>query len=335
MVRYLNAHPDADVLYSDEDKLDLAGARCDPYFKPDWSPDHFLTCMYTCHFMVIRRTLLDGDRRVPRGLRGGAGLRPAAAADGAHHEDPPHPARALPLAQAAGVDRQCRAGQAVGARRRAGSRWKTTCGARGADAEVLPGGLPGRVPDQAADSRHAAGVDRDPDRRRATAPCGARRSTCCAAAIRSVVEKTAYRHYELIVVADAAGVLPGDASGRWKAPQHQVLRFERLGLFNFSAKVNAGVAASSGEHVLLFNDDLEVTSPEWLTAMLEYSQEPEIGAVGAKLLYPDGRLQHVGMVLGVAGVAAHAFHQHPGVVARLRGQRRDGAQLLGRDRRPA
>ena len=67
--------------------------------------------------------------------------------------------------------------------------------------------------------------------------------------------------------------------------------------------------------MLLFNDDLEVISPDWLTAMLEYSQEPDIGAVGAKLLYPDGRLQHIGMVLGVAGLAAHAFHQHPGVSA--------------------
>ena len=133
-----------------------------------------------------------------------------------------------------------------------------------------------------------------------------------AGAIRSVVAKTDYPHYELIVVADAAGVLP-ETERALDGTKHQVLRFERLGLFNFSAKVNAGVAAASGDHVLLFNDDLEVTSPDWLTAMLEYSQEPEVGAVGAKLLYPDGRLQHVGMVLGVAGVAAHAFHQHPGV----------------------
>ena len=94
-----------------------------------------------------------------------------------------------------------------------------------------------------------------------------------------------------------------------------VLPFSRLGLFNFSAKVNAGVSASSGEHVLLFNDDLEVISPDWLSSMLEYSQETDIGAVGAKLLYPDGRLQHIGMVLGVAGLAAHAFHQYPGVSA--------------------
>ena len=59
VVRHINAHPDVDVLYSDEDKLDLLGARCDPYFKPDWSPDHFLTCMYTCHFMVMRRSVLS------------------------------------------------------------------------------------------------------------------------------------------------------------------------------------------------------------------------------------------------------------------------------------
>jgi GT2 family glycosyltransferase len=131
-------------------------------------------------------------------------------------------------------------------------------------------------------------------------------------AIRSVVQKTAYDAYEFIIVADAAGV-PATTTRALEGTRHTVLSFSRLGLFNFSAKINAGVSASSGEQVLLFNDDLEAISPEWLSAMLEYSQEPAIGAVGAKLLYPDGRLQHIGMVLGVAGLAAHAFHQYPGV----------------------
>ena len=75
------------------------------------------------------------------------------------------------------------------------------------------------------------------------------------------------------------------------------------------------MAASAGEHVVLFNDDLEVVDAEWLSAMLEYSQEAAVGAVGAKLLYPDGRLQHVGMLLGVNGIAAHAYHQHPATIA--------------------
>ena len=59
VVRHLNQHPDADMLYSDEDKLDLEGRRCDPYFKPDWSPEHFFSCMYTCHLMAVRRRLVE------------------------------------------------------------------------------------------------------------------------------------------------------------------------------------------------------------------------------------------------------------------------------------
>jgi GT2 family glycosyltransferase len=137
-----------------------------------------------------------------------------------------------------------------------------------------------------------------------------------AQAIRSVVEKTAYREYELVLVLSANGTpgpLPETTVRALDGTRHRVITLERLGLFNFSASINAGAAAALGEHLVLFNDDLEVISPEWLTALLEYSQEPGVGAVGPKLLYPDGRLQHVGIVLGVAGVAAHAYHQHPGV----------------------
>ena len=310
VVKYLNAHPDADVLYSDEDKLDLAGTRCDPYFKPDWSPDHFLTCMYTCHFMVIRRTLLAEIGGFRQGYEGAQDydllLRLMERTAKIHHVPRVlYHWRKLPESTAS-------AGQA--------KPWALDAGRlaledyvrrTGADAEVLPGGFPGvyRVRRRIRGAPLVSIV----------IPTAARYRTVrgaqvdmLAAAIRSVVGKTEYREYELIVVADAAGVLP-ETQRALEGTRHQVLHFERLGLFNFSAKVNAGVAASSGAHVLLFNDDLEVTSPEWLPAMLEYSQEPAVGAVGAKLLYPDGRVQHVGMVLGVAGVAAHAFHQHPGV----------------------
>jgi GT2 family glycosyltransferase len=107
--------------------------------------------------------------------------------------------------------------------------------------------------------------------------------------------------------------LPDSTLAALAGTRHRIVTRERLGLFNFSASINAGAAAAAGEHLVLFNDDLEVIAPEWLTAMLEYSQEPGVGAVGAKLVYPDGRLQHIGIVLGVVGVAAHAFHQHPGV----------------------
>ncbi len=70
MVKALNEHREADVVYSDEDKLDLAGARCDPYFKPDWSPDHFLACMYTPHLLMARRSLIDAVGAFRAGYEG-------------------------------------------------------------------------------------------------------------------------------------------------------------------------------------------------------------------------------------------------------------------------
>jgi GT2 family glycosyltransferase len=114
-----------------------------------------------------------------------------------------------------------------------------------------------------------------------------------------------------VIVADASGVQPSTHRAL-AGTRHRVVVHSADGPFNFSRKINEGVAASTGEHIVLFNDDLEAIDGEWMTAMLEYSQEPDIGAVGAKLLYPDGRLQHVGIVLGVNGIAAHAYHQHPG-----------------------
>jgi O-antigen biosynthesis protein len=310
VVVHLNAHRDADVVYSDEDKLDLQGARCDVFFKPDWSPEYFLTCMYTCHLMVIRRELVMEVGGFRKGYEGAQDydllLRMMERTNRIEHIPRVlYHWRKLPQSTAS-------AGLAKPWALDAGRLALEDYTRRNAiDAEVLPGGghglyrirrairgkpLVSIVIPTAGRLRNVNGVPVD----------------LLANAIRSVVEKTSYREYELVLVADSAGV-PSTTARALEGVRHQVVRFERVGLFNFSAKVNAGAAASSGDHVLLFNDDLEVISPEWLSAMLEYSQEAEVGAVGAKLLYPDGRLQHIGIVLGVAGLAAHAFHQHPGV----------------------
>lgn len=309
VVKYANAHPDADVIYSDEDKLDLRGERCDPYFKPDWSPEHFLATMYTCHLMVVRRDVLADVGGFRAGYEGAQDydllLRIMDRTSKIYHlprvlyhwrkhaQSTASVAQAKPWALDAG-----RAALEDYVRRNS------------VDGEVLDGGAPGLyrvrrkirkrplvsiVIPTAGKLREVAGTAVD----------------LLAQGIGSVVRQTAYDSYELVVVADSAGV-PSTTERALAGTRHVVLRFDRPGPFNFSAKINAGAAAASGEHLVLFNDDLEVISPEWLTAMLEYSQEPEIGAVGGKLLYPDGRLQHIGMALGVAGVAAHAFHQHPG-----------------------
>jgi GT2 family glycosyltransferase len=129
-------------------------------------------------------------------------------------------------------------------------------------------------------------------------------------ALRSVVQKTAYANYEILVVDN--GRLSDESRAFLDGVPHRRVSYSYDGPFNFAHKLNFSVGHARGRQLLFFNDDLEVIASEWLTAMLEYAQQPAIGAVGPKLLFPDGRLQHIGAVLGVCGVAAHAFHMHPG-----------------------
>ncbi len=335
VVRHFNARPDADVFYSDEDKLDMSGTRCDPYFKPDWSPEHFESCMYTCHFMVIRRSVVDEVGGFRTGYEGAQdydlllriidrpGDRPG---DRPDRETPSRATRGretmvhhiprilyhwrkLPESTAsAGLAKPW----ALDAGRLA---LEDHVRRTALDADVLPGGAPGvfRVRRRIRGTPLVSLIIPTAGRPRTA---GGKTIDLLAQAIRSVVDKTAYEHVELVLVLSGdqtTGTLPETTERALAGTRHRVVRLERLGLFNFSASINAGAAAAGGEHLLLFNDDLEVISPEWLSAMLEYSQDPDVGAVGPKLLYPDGRLQHVGIVLGVAGVAAHAFHQHSGV----------------------
>ena len=82
--------------------------------------------------------------------------------------------------------------------------------------------------------------------------------------------------------------------------------------FNFSAKINLGAVHSEGEHLLLLNDDIEVITPDWIERMVMYSAMPEIGAVGGRLLWEDGRLQHVGVALRTTASPGHLYHGFAG-----------------------
>jgi GT2 family glycosyltransferase len=134
------------------------------------------------------------------------------------------------------------------------------------------------------------------------------RATTCLVVecVRSIRQRSTWADFEVLVVADRQapeGV--SEALGRLGA---EVLPFP--GPFNFAASVNAGAAAARGIHLLLLNDDTEVISPDWLQRLLEHSQQPQVGAVGATLLFPNGRLQHAGIHL-LGGKALHAFYGYP------------------------
>jgi GT2 family glycosyltransferase len=95
-------------------------------------------------------------------------------------------------------------------------------------------------------------------------------------------------------------------------PRIRTVTCETTGPFSFAATINCAARHATGDHLLLLNDDTEVIAAEWMRAMLEFSQQPDIGAVGAKLLFPDGRLQHTGVVVGIGGGACHVLSGHPG-----------------------
>ena len=304
VVRYLNAHPDADVIYSDEDKLDESGQRCEPYFKPDWSPELFLNYMYTCHLMVVRRSLVEEVGGFRRGFEGAQDydllLRLMEKTPRIHHIPRVlYHWRKSPASTASSSDVKPWALEA--GRRALEEHAKRT----GLPAEVLPGPHAGMYRVRRSIQSEPLVSIVIPTR---GLPHGSR-GDLLAQCLRSL-EKTSWRKFEVIVATDDRE-LSAAAKYALEPLPHTILDYPARVPFNFSHKVNEAVRSARGEHVVLFNDDLEVTSADWLTSLLELSQIPDVGAVGAKLVYPDGRLQHVGILIGVCGIAAHAFHRCP------------------------
>jgi len=139
--------------------------------------------------------------------------------------------------------------------------------------------------------------------------------------IESILRKTSYKHYEIILVDNNSD--ESDSLDYFDElalhPQIRVLKYSHP--FNYSAINNFAVTHAKGEIIGLVNNDIEVITPEWLTHMMGHVMRHDIGCVGGKLLYADGRVQHAGVVMGYGGGAGHAHkyfpRYHPGYLNRL------------------
>jgi len=298
------ADPDLELLYSDEDKLEIDGSRTDPYFKPDWSPELFLSTMYTCHVSAARRDLVLRAGGFHEGFEGAQDydlwLRMTELTTRVHH--------------LRGVLYHWRKVPGSTAAAQSAKPWATDAGQRalseairrrGWQATVEPGATAGRyrVRHRVPDDRTSVLI---PTYGAGRAP--ARHASRVAAMVESLIATTGGRTLELIFATDD-GSLPEQVRAAAGALEVTVVGVP--GAFNFSQRINAAAARATGRFLLLANDDLEAVDAGWLDALLEYAQLPDIGAVGARLEFPDGRLQHGGLLLGVRGVAAHAFHEAP------------------------
>jgi len=132
-------------------------------------------------------------------------------------------------------------------------------------------------------------------------------------ALESVLEKTAYKNYDILLIDNSRAAQVAEYAHRLAARKAPVRYLDWRGKpFNFSQMNNTAARATESPYILLLNDDTTVIAAEWLTAMLEHAQRPEVGAVGAQLWYPNDVIQHAGVVMGIYGNCSHAFKGLPG-----------------------
>ncbi len=308
VVAHLNQHEDTDFIYSDEDKLDLDGTRSSVYFKPDWSPEHFLTNMYTCHLMVVRRALLERIGGFRHGYDGAQDydfvLRLIDQTSRIHHVPKVlYHWRRIPES-AAGAE---------GAKA-----WAHDAGRLALEdyvrrnklhAEVLPGALKYlyRVRYSVQGKPLISIVlPALPD----IGGPGSDAHRACERTLSMLVERTTYPWLEVVLPVE-----PGRPSeSTLQIPRNLTVRdvsIEGPPIHGRLRQQKRAAVHARGEHLLFLDWGLTAIDRDWLTALLEFSQHAAIGAVGAKLHYPDGSLKHIGIVLGVNGVAAPTFHLHP------------------------
>jgi O-antigen biosynthesis protein len=303
--------PEADYVYTDEDKIDEAGHHDAPFFKPDWSPERMRTQMYTCHLSVLRRSLMEevggfdpefegsqdwdivlkvSERarhvlHVPRVLYHWRTLATSAAGGGE---------AAKPYAFDAGT----RAIQAhcdrIGLKARA-SRDLERPGVYHLEPRLIDDPLVSIVIPTAGQRREVRYQD----------------VVLIEHCVASILETSTYENLEIVCVVDPQV----DEAVRKRLRELGGDRLELVdfeGEFNFSAKVNRGAVRSAGEYLLILNDDMEVITPNWIERLLMYAERPEIGAVGGKLLWQDGRLQHAGILFENGGYPGHVYYAFPG-----------------------
>jgi glycosyltransferase involved in cell wall biosynthesis/regulator of replication initiation timing len=298
----LNKHPEADLIYSDEDKIDADGHFKEPYFKPDWSPDSFLCRMYTCHLTVYRRALLNrlGGFRV--GYEGSQDydlvLRFTEQTNHIFH---------IPK-----ILYHWRIHSASTADSAAAKPYAYEAAQRALEEALVRRGEPGQVIAVPNHPGHYIIRYQILEYKRVsviipTRDLGEMLDQCLV----SIFAQTTYPNYEVIVI-DNGSVEPGTQQILEKWQTQQPARFTLSSLdipFNYSKLNNFAVTKAQGDYLLFLNNDTSVITPDWMTAMVEQVQRPSIGAVGAQLLYPDETIQHAGIVLGIAAATGHS-HKH-------------------------
>jgi GT2 family glycosyltransferase len=277
----------ADLIYTDEDRLNSEGRHVEPVFKPDWSPELLLSCAYLGHLMVLSRDALN---------RAGAfrdGFAPAEDYDLALRlSDHPSVVRHIPS-----VLYHARMQSEL-----AGLPEKHAAGRRALEDAIRRRNWKASVEDGPSLNRYHIRWQ-PPQEPLASLIICSRSAALLAKCLDAIQTRTAYPRRELIIVQHLTG--QGDAAIEKVIAQYGGKCVRYAGPFHFSRMNNLAAKAAAGEILVFLNDDVEPLVDSWMSDLVAQVQRPDIGAAGARLLYPSGALQHAGITIGIGDGCGH------------------------------
>src|SRR5438067_2160675 len=309
VAREVDRHPDAGLIYSDEDKIDENGVRSNPFFKPDWKPELFLGQNYINHLGCYRADLLREIGGFREGFEGSQDYDLALrCVDRVRPEQVRHIPRILYHWRMVGGSLAAIPDAKPYAKEAARRAIADHCKRNGMPGQVVP------CPENTESHRVIHALPESAPLVTIIIPTRDR-PELLKRCVESIRARTEYSPFEIIIV-DNGSIEPETVTFFRAIEQQNVRVIAESGPFNYSRLNNRAAAKACGDILVFLNNDTEIDDPGWLTEMISHAARAEAGAVGARLWYPDGTLQHGGVILGLGGVAGHAFPNiprgHPG-----------------------
>ncbi len=300
IVKLLNSDPEIDAVYTDEDKLMLtSGVYWSPNFKPDYNPDLLCSNNYITHIFCVRKSIVDevgGER---------------SEYDGAQDYD--FILRCCEKCRKTGhVPKflyHWRAHESSTAGNPESKMYAYENGRKAIEAHYRRVGIPAEV-ELAEDIGSYRSVYRIQGNPLVSVIIPNKDlSKVLDRALQSISSKTSYQNYEIIIVENNSVEPETFAYYDKITSEHENVKvITWKDAFNYSAINNYAVKEAKGEYLLFLNNDVEVISDHWMEEMLGYCQRKDVGICGARLYYPDDRLQHCGIVVGIGGIAGYICH---------------------------
>ena len=297
MVYELNQDKNIDLVYSDEDKLDLKGRRCDPHFKPDFSIDSFYGGNFICHFTMIRKTIIDKIGGFRKGYEGAQDfdlfLRVSNETKNIKHVPKIlYHWRMIPTSTAYSSDSKNYAGEA---------------GKRALEDYLKVNNIDASV-SIAVNTHYIVEYNLKTTPLVSIIIPTRDYAKILDRCLNSIYEKTTYKNYEIIIVDNGSKEQETfNVFNKYTSKYDNIKVIKKDCEFNYSYLNNEAVKEANGEYIILLNNDTEIITNDWIQVMLGYAMQKHIGCVGCKLLYFDNTVQHGGVALEPKKVAFHTF----------------------------